>query len=339
MEEARKWQSEGESADKKLKTMEYSSTKKATLPDITTLFLESEDEESSGGISGSMSVKTPTKALSPYTLGDAPTMSDKTPTAADCSGGQCIPTEVENGTPSKSMNTVPPETTRSNPDDNMESNCLDHSSNTKCSEGLVHAPFPFEAIEESNVDFISRIHSTLTQVSTERKSLDGAAVAPHRSNTDVNILSDLIDLPVYKEQVSRKNDENSVDKEAHDTLKASVDHGKRNKDARRSLTKDKVPTRTAISNKSNHMRRKEEGKRPMSSKSNSLTSTTTNLVKSQTDAVAVRTNFADSSLQCSLIGGETCRGSKKQPAKVCFLIMLSSHLTPNETINSHISLR
>ena len=164
---------------------------------------------------------------------------------------------------------------------------------------------------ESNIiDFVSRIHGTLTQVSMERKSLDGAVVAPHRRDTDVNILSDLIDLPVYKEPCG-ENEQNTVDSTS---LKALTNSGKRNGDVRGPLMNDKVvQTKTTIPNKPNN-RGSKVGRHPSSSKADSLKSTTT--------ANLVRKTVADSSLQCSLIGKESCRESKES-AEVCFHIMQS----------------
>ena len=162
---------------------------------------------------------------------------------------------------------------------------------------------------ESNIDFVSRIRGTLTQVSMERKSLDGAVVAPHRRDTDVNILSDLIDLPVYKEPCG-ENEHNTVDSTS---LKALTNSDKRNGDVSGPLMNDKVvQTKTTIPNKPNN-RGSKVGRHPSSSKADSLKSTTANLV---------RKTVADSSLQCSLIGKESCRGSKES-AEVCFHIMQS----------------
>eukprot|EP00956_Cyclotella_meneghiniana_P023768 scaffold46875_cov70-Cyclotella_meneghiniana.AAC.3 len=268
--------------------MEYSSTKQEILPDITTLFIESDEEESvSGGKSSSFSNNVGEEAK--------PSVSVKTTAAAGCSEGQCESTKEEkDGTTNMSVNILPPETGSGSI---MKSIVVDNSSQTNQSKrSSLHDPC--EIVGESNIDFVSRIHGTLTQVSMERKSLDGAVVAPHRRDTDVNILSDLIDLPVYKEPC-RENEHNTVDSTS---LKALTDSGKRNGDVRRPLMNNKVvQTKTTILNKHNN-RGSKVGRHPSSSKADSLKSTKAN---------SVRKTVADSSLQCSLIGKESCRGSKE----------------------------
>eukprot|EP00956_Cyclotella_meneghiniana_P023765 scaffold46873_cov36-Cyclotella_meneghiniana.AAC.2 len=269
--------------------MEYSSTKQEILPDITTLFIESDEEESlSGGWSNSFSNNVGEEAK--------PSVSVKTtaPAAGCCSEGQCEFTKEEkDGTTNMSVNIL---RSKTGDDSIMESICVDNSSQTNQSKrSTLHDG-------ESNIDFVSRIHGTLTQVSMERKSLDGTVIAPHRRDTDVNILSDFIDLPVYKEPCG-ENEHNTVDSTS---LKALTDSGKRNGDVKRPLVNDKVvQTKTTIPNKPNN-RGSKVGRHPSSSKADSLKSTTANLV---------RKTVADSSLQCSLIGKESCRVGSKESAE------------------------
>eukprot|EP00956_Cyclotella_meneghiniana_P019149 scaffold32562_cov34-Cyclotella_meneghiniana.AAC.2 len=264
--------------------MEYSSTKQEILPDITTLFIESDEDESlSGGKSSSFSNNVGEEAK--------PSVSVKTSAAAaGCSEGQCESTKEEkDGTTNVSVNIL---CSKTEDDSIMESIAVDNSSQMNQSKrSTLHDG-------ESNIDFVSRIHGTLTQVSMERKSLDGAVVAPHRRDTDVNILSDLIDLPVYKEPCG-ENEQNTVDSTS---LKALTNSDKRNGDVRGPLMNDKVvQTKTTIPNKPNN-RGSKVGRHPSSTKADSLKSTTANLV---------RKTVADSSLQCSLIGNDSCRGSKE----------------------------
>ena len=282
--------------------MEYSSTKQEILPDITALFIESDEDESlSGGKSNSFSNNVSVEEAKP-------SVSVKTTAAAGCSEGQCESTKEEkDGTTNMSVNIL---RSKTEDDSIMESICVDNSSQTNQSKtSSLHDPC--EIVGESNIDFVSRIHGTLTQVSMERKSLDGAVVAPHRRDTDVNILSDLIDLPVYKEPCG-ESEHNTV---GSTSLKALTNSDKRNGDVRRPLVNDKVvQTKTTIPNKPNN-RGSKVGRHPSSSKADSLKSTT---------ATLVRKTVADSSLQCSLIGKESCRGSKES-AEVCFHNIMQSH--------------